>query len=75
MPYRARAATLLEEWRRAERHLVAATDDAEKLRLNGELDRIRAEYQRAVDEATAANAPVPEPFPVLPAFDPEQPTD
>jgi hypothetical protein len=75
MPYRARAATLLEEWRRVERQLVAATADADKIRLNGDLDRIRAEYQRAVDEATAANAPVPAPFPELPAFDPEQPTD
>jgi hypothetical protein len=75
MPDRARAAALLEEWRRVERQLSDATDARAKRALNDELTRIRADYQQAIDEATAANAPLPEAFPDLPAFDPDKPTD
>ena len=75
MPYLARAAALLEEWRRVERQLSEATDDQSKLALNDELTRIRADYQQTIDDATAANAPLPDALPELPAFDPDKPTD
>jgi hypothetical protein len=68
-------AQLLEEWRQLERDLSKATDNDAKVALNEMLERIRADYQQAIDEAIAAQAPLPKPLPTLPAFDHDQPTD
>lgn len=63
MPYRARAAEILAQWRAVEREHDAATDDDERERLQAELASLREAYQQAIADAEAAHAPSPPPFP------------
>jgi hypothetical protein len=61
MPYQRLAEEVLAQWRAAERDLDAVAAEAE--RLHGEIDRLRAEYNRLIDLATVAHRPVPPPLP------------
>ncbi len=61
MPYQRLAQEVLAQWRAAERDLVSVAAEAE--RLQGEIERLRAEYHRLIEEAMAADRPVPPPFP------------
>jgi len=52
MPYLEIAQAILTDWRAAERDLTAVEGDkAEHLRLEGEAERLRQEYQRLLEEA------------------------
>jgi hypothetical protein len=68
MPYR-KLETVLTDWRAAERHLAGAElDDDERVRLEGEVERLRQEYQRRLhqrplDEAGRDVQPDLPPFP------------
>ena len=61
MPYQRLAQEVLAQWRAAERDLEAVAAEAD--RLHAEIERLRAEYHRLIEEATAAQRPVPPPLP------------
>ena len=64
MPYRSQAAAVLEEWRAVERrHAEETPDTPEWESTERELMRLRDAYLVTVDEALAAGAPQPPPFP------------
>ena len=64
MPYQRLAIAVLDQWRAAERDLEAASPGSpEAERLQGEIHRLRDEYQRLIVEATTAHRPVPPPLP------------
>ncbi len=64
MPYRALAAAILVQWREAERKLRAATPGTpEAEELERTLDRLRGDYQRAIEEARRHHLPEPRPMP------------
>lgn len=61
MPYQRLAREVLAQWRAAERDLEAVA--AEQERLRAEIERLRREYHRLIEEAMAADRPVPPPLP------------
>ena len=70
MPYRTRAAEILNEWRTVERQLQASPGPDLRLELQLELTRLRRAYQAVFDEARAAAMPEPPPFPADDESDP-----
>ena len=63
MPYRTRAAEVLELWRETERRLETARGIDERSAIGAEMDRLRIEYQAVVAAARAAEMPEPPAFP------------
>jgi hypothetical protein len=63
MPYRTRAAAVLERWREIERRYRDANSFDERVVLREEMERLRKAYQSVVREAQKTSSPQPPPFP------------